>query len=162
MDKTRQERYNLIYGNTARKMEAEPARRIPDERRRKVRHKPRPKTTPKTKQNQQKAMAIDFAFVRVLILAVIIVSAVSFFYLSEHMKVMDQKTALTKKKTELNTIQVENEDLALEIEQSINLEKIKGQAEKYGMKKPESEQVIHYDSTDVEYVRQYGDIPEAD
>ena len=129
MDKTRQERYNLIYGNTARKMEAEPARRIPDERRRKVRHKPRPKTTPKTKQNQQKAMAIDFAFVRVLILAVIIVSAVSFFYLSEHMKVMDQKTALTKKKTELNTIQVENEDLALEIEQSINLEKIKGQAE---------------------------------
>ena len=133
MDKTRQERYNLIYGNTARKMEAEPARRIPDERRRKVRHKPRPKTTPKTKQNQQKAMAIDFAFVRVLILAVIIVSAVSFFYLSEHMKVMDQKTALTKKKTELNTIQVENEDLALEIEQSINLEKIKGQAEKYGI-----------------------------
>mgnify|MGYP007122932943 FL=1 len=32
MDKTRQERYNMIYGNTARKMEdlaAEPVRRQP-------------------------------------------------------------------------------------------------------------------------------------
>ncbi len=162
MDKTRQERYNLIYGNTARKMEAEPARRIPDERRRKVRHKPRPKTSSRTRQNQEKAMAIDFAFVRVLIAAVIIVSAVSFFYLSERMRVMDQKAALTKKQTELNSILVENEDLSLEIEQSIDLDKIKEQAEKYGMKKPGSDQVIHYNSTDVEYVRQYDDIPEAD
>ena len=32
MDKTRQERYNLIYGNTARKMEAEPVRPEPERR----------------------------------------------------------------------------------------------------------------------------------
>ena len=65
MDKTRQERYNLIYGNTARKMEAEPVRPEPERRKKKVRHKARPKTSARTRQNQQKAMQIDFAFIRV-------------------------------------------------------------------------------------------------
>ena len=30
------------------------------------------------------------------------------------------------------------------------------------MKEPDSSHIVHYDSTDVEYVRQYDDIPDAD
>ena len=162
MDKTRQERYNLIYGNTARKMEAEPVRPEPERRKKKVRHKARPKTSARTRQNQQKAMQIDFAFIRVLIAAVVIVTAVSLFYLSERTKLVEQREELSDKREQLNTLQVENEDLNLEIEQSIDLDQIEKTAKKYGMKEPDSSHIIHYDSTDVEYVRQYDDIPDAD
>lgn len=161
MDKARQERYNLIYGNTARKMEAEPVRPEPERRKKKVRHRARPKTSARTRQNQQKAMEIDFAFIRVLIAAVLVVTAVSLFYLSERAKLMEQREKLSDKREQLNTLQVENEDLNLEIEQSIDLGQIEKTAKKYGMKEPSSSQIIHYDSTDVEYVRQYDDIPDA-
>ena len=68
---------------------------------------------------------------------------------------------MAQKKAQLSTLQTENEDLNLEIEQSINLDAIETAAKSYGMKKPDSKQIIHYDSQDVEYVRQYGKIPDA-
>lgn len=69
---------------------------------------------------------------------------------------------MSDKREQLNTLQVENEDLNLEIEQSIDLDQIEKTAKKYGMKEPDSSHIVHYDSTDVEYVRQYDDIPDAD
>ncbi|MFR7384784.1 MAG: hypothetical protein ACLUTO_10635 [Anaerostipes sp.] len=52
MDKTRQERYNMIYGNTARKIEdnVQPASTQPA---RKPRPRRKVKTTPETRQNQK-------------------------------------------------------------------------------------------------------------
>lgn len=163
MDKTRQERYNLIYGNTARKMEAaEPVRPEPERRKKKVRRKARPKTSARTRKNQQKAMKIDFSFICVLIAAVVIVTGVSLFYLSERAQLMEQRSALSDKKEQLNALLVENENLNLEIEQSINLDEIEKTAKQYGMKEPGSDQIIYYNSTDADYVRQYEDIPDAD
>ena len=69
MNKTRQERYEFIYGSTARKMEAAPAR---PEYEASVQPKKKPavrtkkKTTPQTKENQNKALEFDFAFIRAL------------------------------------------------------------------------------------------------
>lgn len=51
---------------------------------------------------------------------------------------MNQKAALTDAKTQLNTLQVENEDLNLEIEQSIRFDTVETAAKKYGMVKPDS------------------------
>ncbi len=161
MEKTRQERYNLIYGNTARKMEAAPAYK-PKRKKRPAPRRTRPETTPRTRENQKRALEFDFAFIRVLTAALAVVVLVSFFYLSERAEFLNQQTVLAQKKSELNTLQVENEDLNLEIEQSINLNDIQAAAKKYGMKKPSANQVIHYDSKEVEYVRQYGKIPKAD
>lgn len=160
MSKTRQERYDLIYGNTVRKMEAVPERPTYEPKR-----KPRPKrrkATPQTKRNQDNALEFDFAFIRTLVVALTVVVGVSFFYLSERSKLLNQRTVLTQTKNQLNTLQVENEDLNLEIEQSINLGTIEAAAKKYGMKKPDSSHVIHYDSQNAEYVRQYGEIPKTD
>ena len=164
MDKSRQERYNLIYGNTARKEETSsiPAYEEPV-RKKKPRTRPAaPKTTTKTKQNQKRAMAIDFAFLRVLAGGLAVVAVMSFFYLSERTKLLNQRAVLTDTKSQLNTLQVENEDLNLEIEQSIRLNTIETAAKKYCMKKPDTNHVIHYDSKNVEYVRQFGKIPKAD
>ena len=127
MNKTRQERYEFIYGNTARKMEAAPAK--PEyEPSRQPKRKPavrtKRKTTPQTIAHLTQALEFDFAFI--------------------------------------STLLVENEDLNLEIEQSINLPAIQETAmKKYGMKKPAQSKVIAYDSKNVDYVRQYNKIPDS-
>ena len=112
MDKTRQERYNMIYGNTARKIEdlaAEPVRRQP-RKTRKARPRREHQVKESTRQNQKRAMSIDLAFIKVLVAGLCVIAVASFFYLSERTKVLNQKAALTDAKTQLNTLQVENEE----------------------------------------------------
>ena len=161
MDKTRQERYNMIYGNTARKIEdnVQPASTQPA---RKPRPRRKVKTTPETRQNQKRALSIDFAFIKVLVAGLCVIAAMSFFYLSERAQFMKQKAVLSDAKTQLNTLQVENEDLNLEIEQSIKFDTIETAAKKYGMSKPDASHILRYESQDTEYVRQYGKTPKAD
>lgn len=161
MDKTRQERYNMIYGNTARKIEAsaEPVRKEPV---RKTRSRRKTEATPRTRQNQQRALSIDLAFIKVLVAGLCVIAAVTFFYLSERAQYLKQKSVLSDAKTQLNTLQVENEDLNLEIEQSIKFDTIETAAKKYGMSKPDTKHVLRYESQNAEYIRQYGKIPKAD
>lgn len=161
MDKTRQERYNMIYGNTVRKMEevAEPVRKQPA---RKTRPRRQPETTPRTRQNQKRALSIDLAFIKVLVAGLCVIAIASFFYLSERAQYLKQKAALLDAKTQLNTLQVENEDLNLEIEQSIKVDTIETAAKKYGMSKPDAKHILRYESQNAEYIRQYGKIPKAD
>ena len=165
MNKTRQERYEFIYGNTARKMEAAPAK--PEyEPSRQPKRKPavrtKRKTTPQTKANQTKALEFDFAFIKALAAGMLVIALVSFFYLSEQSKLERQRSVVSSKKSELSTLLVENEDLNLEIEQSINLSAIQETAmKKYGMKKPAQSKVIAYDSKNVDYVRQYNKVPDS-
>ena len=159
MDKTRQERYNMIYGNTARKIEdlaAEPVRRQP-RKTRKARPRREHQVKESTRQNQKRAMSIDLAFIKVLVAGLCVIAVASFFYLSERTKVLNQKAALTDAKTQLN-----NEDLNLEIEQSIRFDTVETAAKKYGMVKPDSKHTLRYESQDAEYIRQYGKIPKAD
>ena len=91
MDKTRQERYNMIYGNTARKIEAstQPASTQPE---RKQRPRRKIQTTPQTKQNQKRVQSIDLAFIKVLVAGICVIAAMSFFYLSERAQFMKQKS----------------------------------------------------------------------
>ena len=161
MDKTRQERYNMIYGNTARKIEAstQPASTQPE---RKQRPRRKVQTTPQTKQNQKRVQSIDLAFIKVLVAGICVIAAMSFFYLSERAQFMKQKSVLSDSKTQLNTLQVENEDMNLEIEQSIKFDTIETAAKKYGMSKPDASHILRYESQDAEYIRQYGKIPNAD
>lgn len=161
MDKTRQERYNMIYGNTVRKMEeaAEPVRKQPARR---TRPRRQPEATPRTRQNQKRALSIDLAFIKVLVAGLCVIAIASFFYLSERAQYLKQKAALLDAKTQLNTLQVENEDLNLEIEQSIKVDTIETAAKKYGMSKPDAKHILRYESQNAEYIRQYGKIPKAD
>ncbi len=162
MDKTRQERYNMIYGNTARKIEdlvAEPVRRQP--RKTRPRREHQVKGVNKTESEESNVNRI-LAFIKVLVAGLCVIAVASFFYLSERTKVLNQKAALTDAKTQLNTLQVENEDLNLEIEQSIRFDTVETAAKKYGMVKPDSKHTLRYESQDAEYIRQYGKIPKAD
>lgn len=161
MDKTRQERYNMIYGNTVRKIESQaeaPVRKQPVRKQRPRRHE----ATPKTKQNQKRALSIDLAFIKILVAGLCVIAVTSFFYLSERAQYLKQKAVLSDSKTQLNTLQVENEDLNLEIEQSIKFDTIETAAKKYGMSKPDTKHILRYKSQDAEYIRQYGKIPKAD
>lgn len=161
MDKTRQERYNMIYGNTARKIEesVQPVRKQPAK---KARPRRSVQSTPQTRQNQKRALSIDFAFIKVLVAGLCVIAGASLFYLSARTEVLKQKAVLSDAKSQLNTLQVENEDLNLEIEQSIKFDTIETAAKKYGMSKPDTKHILRYQSQDAEYIRQYGKIPKAD
>ena len=159
MSKSRQERYNLIYGNTARKIGPQPVRKDPKKR---VRPEKKPYITRQTRKNQAKALEFDLVFVRTLVIALVVVAGSSFLYLSEQIKISNQREVLMEEKSELNTLKTENEDLDLEIEQSIDFSAIEKAAKKYGMKKPDSDKIIQYKSKNAEYVHQYGKIPKTD
>ena len=83
-------------------------------------------------------------------------------FICQNARKFESKAALTDAKTQLNTLQVENEDLNLEIEQSIRFDTVETAAKKYGMVKPDSKHTLRYESQDAEYIRQYGKIPKAD
>ena len=106
--------------------------------------------------------SIVLAFIKVLVAGICVIAAMSFFYLSERAQFMKQKSVLSDSKTQLNTLQVENEDMNLEIEQSIKFDTIETAAKKYGMSKPDASHILRYESQDAEYIRQYGKIPNAD
>ncbi|MDD4371549.1 MAG: cell division protein FtsL [Anaerostipes sp.] len=161
MASTRQERYNLIYGNTARQMEKpEVVSRPAYEPKRKVEKIPKKKPSSQTKRNQRKAYEFDFNFICVMAVACAIVFSVSFLYLSQRSNLISKQSALANKKNELNVLVTENEDMELELDQSVNLTKIEEVATKqYGMQKPGKNKVITYKSKNGDYVRQYGDIP---
>ena len=113
-------------------------------------------------KNQKRVQSIDLAFIKVLVAGICVIAAMSFFYLSERAQFMKQKSVLSDSKTQLNTLQVENEDMNLEIEQSIKFDTIETAAKKYGMSKPDASHILRYESQDAEYIRQYGKIPNAD
>ena len=110
----------------------------------------------------KRVQSIDLAFIKVLVAGICVIAAMSFFYLSERAQFMKQKSVLSDSKTQLNTLQVENEDMNLEIEQSIKFDTIETAAKKYGMSKPDASHILRYESQDAEYIRQYGKIPNAD
>ena len=121
MDKTRQERYNMIYGNTARKIEdlaAEPVRRQPRKTRK---ARPRRETSGKgVNKTESEESDVDRSGLYQGISCGTLCDRSCKFLLSVRThEVLNQKAALTDAKTQLNTLQVENEDLNLEIEQSI-------------------------------------------
>lgn len=159
MASTREERYNLIYGNTARQLEPVPERPA-YEPKRKVKRAPQKKVSPRTKRNQKKAYEFDFNFICVMVVACVMVFSVSFLYLSQRSELLAKQSALATSKTTLNTLVTENEDMSLEIEQSLDLSEIEKVATtQYGMQKPSKDKVITYNGKNSDYVRQYGEIP---
>ena len=59
------------------------------------------KTTPETRQNQKRALSIDFAFIKVLVAGLCVIAAMSFFYLSERAQFMKQKAVLSMQRHSL-------------------------------------------------------------
>lgn len=149
---TTEERYQLIYGNTARVAEPVPQPKKPE----------RPKKVKKRRgrTRQEKAFDIEWKNKR-LYAAVILLVCLCISYVSLNASTIQLRKEIATLKTDLNTAQIENDDLEASIYSETDYNTIKQTAiNKLGMTKPKADHVIKYRSGESDYVRQYGTIPE--
>lgn len=143
-------------GNTVRKIEAFPARTRQERQRQKTGAKQRPA--------RQKAvrtgLSIDLPFLFMLTVAVIATLVICFQYLCLTASIdahMDQIEAL---ETRLENLKTENDALEQSIDTSVDLNYVYDVAvNELGMIHAGKDNIISYDKTESEYVRQYEDIP---
>lgn len=150
-----------IDGNTVRKIETvpEPKRIQPTkeeydlERERKDRMR-------RIQRKREKAKELDLFSVAWLVLAVGITFWVCVKYLSVQSELTVTTKEITKLENEILTLKEENKTELDSITSDIDLDYIyKIATEKLGMVHPNKDQVVSYESTKSDSVRQYGDIP---
>ncbi|MEE1312524.1 MAG: septum formation initiator family protein [Lachnospiraceae bacterium] len=146
---TTEERYELIYGNTARA--AQPVEKPKKPQKDKKRER-RPKQEP----------AFDFEWRSLrLYAAILLLVAVCISYIHINAANIQLRKEIAVLKNDLNAVQIENDDLEDAIYSEADLNEIKETAmNKLGMVKPKSSHVIKYSNEENDYVRQYDSIPE--
>lgn len=149
---TTEERYELIYGNTARSVD--PAIQ-PQQPKAPKKRKEEPK-----KPRQERTFDFEWHSKR-LYIAVLLLVAVCISYVHINAANVQLRKEIAVLKTELNSSKIENDDLEDEIYSEADLSEIKEKAiNKLGMIKPKASHIIKYSNGSKDYVRQYESIPE--
>lgn len=143
---TTEERYELIFGNTARA-----PRQMPEA----------PKKPKKENKNKKKSKVAGEWKNPATYVAIILLFIASVLYVTIFMGNVVLQREVTNMKVNLSVMQAKNDDREAEIRADVNFEEIRKIAiEKLGMRKPKSDHIIYYTGEEKDYVRQYGDIPE--
>lgn len=123
--------------------------------------KPKKKVSYRVRRNQEKALQMDLPYVLMLTAA----SVCTLYLCVNYLKVQSTMTSrihhIETIEKELEFLKSENDALETSINTSLNLDEVYRIAtEELGMVYPSKDQVILYNKTESEYVRQYEDIPE--
>ena len=151
----RYERYQYIYGSTARALEVpiqEPAARPEEVQKR---------TVKKTVKHNPKVLEFNSRFTAVLAVSIMAVVLFCVSYLYGQSLMGEQMNAIARKQTTLATLRSENQSLEANLEKKVDYDVIKQQATELGMVLPTEHNTIHYEGTPSDYVRQYAEIPLA-
>ncbi len=115
----------------------------------------------KNKSQKGLKLAMNPGFAVFLAMSVAATLAVCTMMLSMQAKLMDQSNTITVLQSEIESMTDENNAYEARISGSVNLEEIRDAAiNRLGMVYPVEGQVVYYDLTESDYVRQYRDIPE--
>lgn len=150
-----------IDGSTVRKLETAPApKRMPPTKEEYELEVERKERMRKIQRKREKAKELDLFSVAWLVLAV----GITFWVCVKYLSVQSELTVTTKEITNLEneilTMKEENKTELDSITSDIDLDYIyKVATEKLGMVHPNKDQVVSYESTKSDSVRQYGDIP---
>lgn len=152
-------------GNTVRKAEAVPARKAP--KRRESEQREQVKRHVRRAQGAQKRAAqadlsIDLPSLFMLTVAVIATLFICFNYLRLTASIDSRMTTIEGLETELENLKTENDALEQSIDTSVDLNYVYSVAvNELGMIHAGKDNIINYDKTESEYVRQYEDIPKS-
>ena len=147
--------YMYTDGNTVRKLNT-----IPKEAPKRV--KKRPRTSEQVRRNQETVMAFDLSFTLFLATFVLLATLSCVSYLKVQAKVLQQTKTVAAMEVELNKLQCENDAAKERLNSAVDLSYIyKVATKELGMVYPSNNQVIYYESSHSDYVKQYEDIPEA-
>lgn len=151
----RYERYQYIYGNTVRTVEApvmEPVEKQKKEQ----------KTQTKTKvRSNPKVLEFNGRFTARLAVSIVAVVLFCVTYLYGQSMINDQMNRIARKQTTLSTLKSENQAREANLDAKVDYDAIKQQAGEMGMISPGEESIIYYEGTPSDYVRQYAEIPGA-
>ena len=148
------ERY-YIDGNTARRLNEEPE--TP-----KRRHTQSVQSQPKkqTVQHKKRVSAFDLKYTLFLVASVGITLATCFAYLHSNSVLKKNEQAVATLQSQLQTVQEQNNSLKESLNKTIDLDEIYQIATgRLGMVYAGEDQVIYYDSSNNDYIRQYESIP---
>lgn len=113
------------------------------------------------RRNQERAMYVDLPYVVLLTIASMFTLYLCVSYLQVQSSITARMHNIERLESRLEKLKAENDALETNINTSVDLNKIYEIATKeLGMVYAKKDQVLLYDKTESEYVRQYEDIPE--
>lgn len=146
---------SYVYGNTVRKYNREQTTRE-RQKESEIRRK-----NLKIRRNKQAALEMDLPYLIMLTIASIAALFIIYNYLSVQSMFANNIKSIEAYEKKLEFLKNSNDELEIRINTSTDLDKIYEVATKeLGMVYATKEQVIRYDKTESEYVRQYEDIPQ--
>ncbi|MCR5429853.1 MAG: cell division protein FtsL [Eubacterium sp.] len=149
MERRNHRRDEYIMGNTARQIE--PA----------IQDRPQIRNNRVSERKKAKsALAINgvSVFIMAIIAVCCIATIVAYLYL--HSAVSETRNNISKIKTDINTVQSQNDALKYSINTYVDSEHVyKVATKKLGMRQAKGDQLSIYKSSDKGYTVQYGDIP---
>ncbi len=157
LDSRNYQREYYIEGNTARKLSTAPQRvNRPERREQKERQ-----VNERVRRNTNRAKAFDLKYTLALVTATVFLFASCISMLSLQADITEQKRQIAVLESNLNEMTDTNNETSKRLESSVDLTKVYDVATKeLGMVYPKTGQVISYEATNPDYVKQYKDVPE--
>lgn len=157
LDSRNYQREYYIEGNTARKLSTAPQRvNRPERREQKERQ-----VNERVRRNTNRAKAFDLKYTLALVTATVFLFASCISMLSLQADITEQKRQIAILESNLNEMTDTNNETSKRLESSVDLTKVYDVATKeLGMVYPKTGQVISYEATNPDYVKQYKDVPE--
>jgi cell division protein FtsL len=159
----------FVYGNAAPvhvpepEVQEEPVRKktAPERRKRPARDYEAERQEKLNKRRIHRASKVNFLYTLGVSAIVITMFVLCVQYLDTQSEVQGNQTAVQELQSQLNDLKTTNDETELKINTDIDYELIYDTAvNELGMIYPDRDQVITYDSTISEYVKQYKDIPQ--
>ncbi len=141
-----------VIGNAARQLEAVPDRK---------KEQPKKELSHAARRNREKASQMSMGYVIFLSIVTLAAVYVCVTYLKLHSDISATSSNVTKLKSKINALQVENDALDYSINSYTDVNNIiKVATEELGMVQASKSQVSFYKSSESEYMKQFTDIPE--
>lgn len=157
LDSRNYQRDYYIEGNTARKLNTAPQRIERPERRERKEHQ----VNERVRRNVNRAKAFDLKYTLALMTATVFLFVSCVSMLSLQADITERKRQIAVLEGSLNEMADTNNETSKRLESSVDLTEVYDVATKeLGMLYPKTGQVICYEASNPDYVKQYKDIPE--
>ena len=148
-------------GNTSRKLNVEPEIiERPVEERREERQVRRQKNK-SISRNAERAKAFSPLYTCMLMVATIFLFGSCFYMLTVQATITEQRREIAMLESNLNSLTDNNNEMSKRIESSVDLTEIYNVATtELGMVYPKAGQVVSYEASNPDYVKQFKDVPQ--
>ena len=148
-----------VHGTAVRRLE--PAQNPPRRHQRYQEQERRQKATYRIRRNQEKALQMDLPYLAVLVAAAVCALYICVNYIHIQSGMTGRMDTIKTLEQQLDTLKAENDALETSINTSVDLDHVyKVATEELGMVYAGKDQVLLYNQTESEYVKQDEDIPE--